>query len=92
MKKVIGISILLAGLAAMLIYFGWLQNDKNPNVSIMRTVATNTTKSPGSADWASSAMTIDELMSESDLVVRVRVISAPVYSRSSYLSVGSARK
>ncbi|MFZ5858591.1 MAG: hypothetical protein ACOYZ6_17320 [Chloroflexota bacterium] len=79
MKKIIGISILLVGLTALLFYVERLQDGKNPNAARTRMPATTTSaRISSSADWLSDAITINELMSESDLVVRARVFNVPI--------------
>ncbi len=78
MKKTVLTSLLMAGLVGILIYLGWLRNNNNHDALLMNTTATNTPKRTSSADWTSDAITIEELVSESDLVVLVRVSGSPV--------------
>ncbi len=76
-KKVSRISILLIGLVAML-YFVWLQKN-NPAISYKDvTMTISAPNNASSAYWKSKARTVEDLMSESDLVVRVRVSKDPV--------------
>lgn len=73
------VSIILVGVivvfAIVTVARGGLIPDK------LQPVISNTAtpeKIQASADWVSSAVTIDELVLETDLVVRVRVLAAPV--------------
>jgi len=67
-KMVFRASMLLVIAIAMIVYFSRQMVGNTPTIS----------RTTSRASWVSSAMTVDELMLEADLVVRARVIGAPV--------------
>jgi hypothetical protein len=77
-KLILGIALVI-GLAAVTTFLVGREGSKNLSASY--SVATSTpiaSRIISRASWVSKAMTVDELMLESDLVVRVRVSKAPV--------------
>lgn len=78
-KKIIfGVSILLIGIVAVIVFLVVSKNNEDINVLDIKETESATTIHKSRAVWASNATTVKELMLESDLVVRARVVEAPV--------------
>lgn len=75
--KILSISALLIGLTVISAFFWGGRSSKDSSISHTEVTAT-TSRNASTAHWASSAMTVNELMSEANLVVRVRVSEVPV--------------
>lgn len=74
-KKTMIFMVLAIGLLIAMVFFS---GNENINAFPVVTAAPIVSRNISSATWVSNAKTIDELMSESDLVVRVRVSEAPI--------------
>lgn len=78
-KTIVVLCVLLIGLVATLAISLILKENENAVASPVNTInITPGSRIEASADWASNAVMIDDLMRESDLVVRARVSEAPI--------------
>jgi hypothetical protein len=71
-------AVFIMSTIGLLIATTYFARDDNVNILPVATETSNITRNLSSATWVSNAKTIDELMMESDIVVRARVSEAPV--------------
>lgn len=79
-KKMLRLSILLIGLITMLAFWVRQESSRDSTASQVNAIETfaDSRNANTTTRWVSNAMTVEELMLESDLVVRVRVSESPV--------------
>lgn len=78
-KTILSVNIVLIVLVAVITYFTRREmNDSSIVLQSQVAVVPTISRTTSSASWVSNAMTVSELVLESDMVVRVRVSEAPV--------------
>ncbi len=76
-KTIFKIGVSLIGLVSITVFFVVLKNNGNINALNVKGTESVITKRQSRAVWASNATTVEELILESDIVVRVRAIESP---------------